>query len=217
LPNSRTLIENAPASSGANNHACNYAFAAIGKINRLNKQIEFYNVDRCYHSSVPGDGSELTCERVRGSRDSAIAEREQQINLAQMYLAQCNNNELIIPAERYGCEVSKVIDGDTFDCIFSNGSKETIRLIGIDAPELDSNDGEEAKHYLESVLNDSSNVEIELDVQERDKYGRLLAYVYIYGGTMLNKLLLEDGHATPKSYPPNTKYQEEFEATTIYR
>jgi micrococcal nuclease len=110
-----------------------------------------------------------------------------------------------------------VIDGDTFDCIFSNGKKETIRLIGIDAPELDSNDGEEAKRYLESVLNNSGYVEIELDVQERDKYGRLLAYVYLYGGTMLNKLLLEDGHATPMSYPPNTKYQAELESAAIYR
>ena len=48
-----------------------------------------------------------------------------------------------------------------------------------------------------------------LDVQERDKYGRILAYVYL-DGEMYNKHLLEIGYAKVATYPPNVKYVEEF-------
>lgn len=47
---------------------------------------------------------------------------------------------------------------------------------------------------------EDKQVQIELDVQERDQYSRLLAYVY-YDGEMLNKILVQEGHAVVTTYP----------------
>ena len=58
---------------------------------------------------------------------------------------------------------------------------------------------------------EGKEVEIELDVEERDRYGRMLAYVYL-DGEMFNKALLREGHAMVSTYPPNVKYVEEFTA-----
>ena len=117
-------------------------------------------------------------------------------------------------ANRY--KVIRVVDGDTF-VIDYNGKEEKVRLIGIDTPEsvhpdADRNSaaGITASDYTKSLLQGKS-VELEFDVQERDKYGRLLAYAYV-DGYMLNKKLLEDGYAVVSTYPPNVKYAEEFKA-----
>ena len=53
-------------------------------------------------------------------------------------------------------------------------------------------------------------VRIELDVQARDKYGRLLAYVYLPNGKMLNEEIVKAGYANLMTIPPNVKYQETF-------
>lgn len=110
--------------------------------------------------------------------------------------------------------VVRVVDGDTI-IINTGGIDERIRLIGIDTPESVHPDQEKnvpygkiASEYTQSLL-DGQSVRIELDVQERDKYGRLLAYVYL-DGEMLNKRLLAEGHATVDTYPPNVKYVDEF-------
>jgi endonuclease YncB( thermonuclease family) len=112
--------------------------------------------------------------------------------------------------------VSRVVDGDTI-ILDIDGTSERLRLIGIDTPESVHPDGERnveygkiASAYTTSML-EEQNVFIELDVQERDRYGRLLAYVYI-DGIMLNKLLLQEGHAMVSTYPPNVKYIEDFTA-----
>jgi len=110
--------------------------------------------------------------------------------------------------------VSRVVDGDTI-IIDMGGNAERIRLIGIDTPESVHPDpeknvkyGEISSDYTREIL-EGKNVEIELDVQERDQYGRLLAYVYIEG-EMFNKKLIAEGHAMVATYPPNVKYVEEF-------
>jgi len=53
-------------------------------------------------------------------------------------------------------------------------------------------------------------VGIELDVQARDKYGRLLAYVYLPNGKMLNEEIVKAGYANLMTIPPNVKHQETF-------
>lgn len=113
------------------------------------------------------------------------------------------------------CVVERVVDGDTFE-IMLNGNKEKVRLIGIDTPESvhpdknkNSEEGKTASKYTKELI-ENKNVKLEFDVQQRDKYGRLLAYVYLEDGTMLNKKLLEDGYAKIATYPPNVKYVEEF-------
>jgi len=51
-------------------------------------------------------------------------------------------------------------------------------------------------------------VRLEFDVQQKDRYGRLLAYVYLPDGRMLNEVLLEEGYAALLTVPPNVKYAE---------
>lgn len=108
-------------------------------------------------------------------------------------------------------KVKRVIDGDTIE--LENGEK--VRLIGIDTPETvhPSKDveyyGKEASDFTKRML-EGKQVEIEFDIQKRDKYGRLLAYVYLEDGTFINAELLKQGYATISTYPPNIKYVDEF-------
>ena len=113
-------------------------------------------------------------------------------------------------------EIKKVVDGDTIQIRF-NGKKERLRLIGIDTPESvhpdetkNTENGELASEYTKSLLTGKS-VNLEFDVEERDQYGRLLAYVYL-DGEMINKKLIRDGYAQLETVPPNVKYVEEFTA-----
>jgi micrococcal nuclease len=110
--------------------------------------------------------------------------------------------------------VVRVVDGDTV-ILEIDGSRERVRLIGIDTPESVHPDPEKnvpygavAADYTTSML-EGRVVELELDVQERDRYGRLLAYVFL-DGDMVNAGLLMEGHATVTTYPPNVKYVEWF-------
>jgi micrococcal nuclease len=113
-------------------------------------------------------------------------------------------------------KVTRVVDGDTI-IVDLNGVEERVRLIGIDTPESVHPDasrnlpeGKVAFEFTKSRL-EGKEVKLEFDVQERDQYGRLLAYVYI-DGAMFNKTLLSEGYARIATYPPNVKYVEDFTA-----
>lgn len=113
-------------------------------------------------------------------------------------------------------EVLKVVDGDTIQIKF-NGKKERLRLIGIDTPESvhpdeakNTENGKIASDYAKTLL-EGKSITLEFDVEERDQYGRLLAYVYV-DGEMINKKLIKDGYAQLETVPPNVKYVEEFTA-----
>lgn len=110
--------------------------------------------------------------------------------------------------------VERVVDGDTIVISYKNKS-ERVRFIGINTPESVHSDpsrntpeGIIASQFTKDLLTDKY-VEIELDVEERDKYGRILAYVYL-DGEMVNKTLLKEGYAQVATYPPNVKYVDEF-------
>lgn len=110
--------------------------------------------------------------------------------------------------------VTRVVDGDTIKINY-NSKEESVRLIGIDTPESVHPDasrnvfnGEIASNYTKTLL-EGKDIELEFDTQKRDRYGRLLAYVYI-DGTMVNRLLLKEGYAQVSTYPPNVKYVDEF-------
>lgn len=114
-------------------------------------------------------------------------------------------------------EVVSVIDGDTLK-VNINGTTETLRLIGIDTPEtVDPRKpvqcfGEEASKKAKETLTDKK-VRLEADSTqgERDKYQRLLRYVYLEDGTSFNKLMIEEGYAHEYTYQSNPyKYQTEF-------
>jgi micrococcal nuclease len=103
------------------------------------------------------------------------------------------------PTAYAASNVSKVVDGDTIT--MSDGEK--VRLIQIDTPELASKEcyGSQAKVELTKLLSQASEVSLTSDpnLDEVDKYGRLLRYVFI-GNTNLNLKLIEIGAAAPYFY-----------------
>jgi micrococcal nuclease len=120
-----------------------------------------------------------------------------------------NNN-----SSAYTYYVERVVDGDTFQIKF-NGKLEKVRLIGVDTPETVNPNvpkeyfGKEASDFTKKMIS-KKNVRLEFDVQQRDKYGRLLCYVYLEDGRMLNEILLEEGYASVMTVPPNVKYSKRF-------
>jgi micrococcal nuclease len=112
--------------------------------------------------------------------------------------------------------VVKVVDGDTVD-VSINGKTERLRLIGINTPEtVDPRKpvecfGVEASNKAKSILN-GKKVALESDPSqgERDKYDRLLRYVFLEDGTNFNLLMVRDGFAYEYTYDIPYKYQTEF-------
>ena len=92
--------------------------------------------------------------------------------------------------------VTRVIDGDTF--ITNKGDR--VRLIGVDAPELPSLRGIESKMYLHELIDDKVVI-LERDgiSKNKDKYGRLLRYVYL-NNKDVNLQMLKSGYAKPYLY-----------------
>jgi len=126
--------------------------------------------------------------------------------------------------------VKRAVDGDTL--VLENG--ERVRLIGIDTPELHESKklyrdaqrsgedvktiqgmGKRAAEFTKDLV-EGKRVRLEFDVERKDKYGRLLAYVYLVDdGAFVNAKIVEEGYASLMTYPPNVKYADEF--VKLYR
>ncbi len=94
--------------------------------------------------------------------------------------------------------VARVVDGDTIDVTIWDETRR-VRLLLVDTPEVHRGKecyGPEASDYVSSLLPEGSAVRLERDVRDTDAFGRLLRYVYLPDGRMLNELLLEEGYAT---------------------
>ena len=102
-------------------------------------------------------------------------------------------------------KVTEVIDGDTFRT--QNG--ETIRLLGINTPEMGNPGADIAKDFL-LLLILNKNVRLKKDITDKDDYGRLLRYVYV-NGNFINAELVRMGYAETRFYPPDTLYRKELE------
>ena len=108
--------------------------------------------------------------------------------------------------------VARIVDGDTI--VLTDGRK--VRYIGIDTPETKHPTKPEGCYGREATAKNTElvagkMVELEKDVSETDRYGRLLRYVYV-DGQMVNELLVAQGFATASTYPPDVKYQEKLAA-----
>jgi micrococcal nuclease len=111
--------------------------------------------------------------------------------------------------------VERVVDGDT---IVVTG-RRNVRLIGVDAPETkDPNRpvgcyGKEASGFLASLVPEGTAVRLVGDVEQEDRYGRLLAYVYRRSdGLFVNAELVRAGYADVLTIPPNVAHADEFVA-----
>ena len=124
--------------------------------------------------------------------------------------------------------VTRIIDGDVIQVLYG-GVEKRVRLIGIDAPEsridrkalkdanMSEHDieaivemGAKAKAYVNGLIKRGNFITIEFDVREMDRYGRLLCYVYLSNGKMLNEEIVRAGYAIVKTIPPNVKYKDRF-------
>ncbi len=112
------------------------------------------------------------------------------------------------PGPRESCVVTRVTDGDTIRC-----SEERIRLLLIDAPEMDQGPfGRAAQAFLEAIVPVGSEVGLGYDVERLDRYGRTLAYVYRHDGRMVNAMMARQGFAVPLVYPPNVRFVDAIRA-----
>lgn len=114
--------------------------------------------------------------------------------------------------------VKTVIDGDTL-IIETPDGEEKVRLIGIDTPEVDPNKGgpecygkEASKRTKELVEGQSIKVETDSTQGTRDKYDRLLAYVRLSDGAILNETLIKEGYAREYTFNQPYRYQSEFKS-----
>jgi len=117
-----------------------------------------------------------------------------------------------------GTTVVRIVDGDTIVARLPGG-EETVRLIGIDTPEtVDPRKpvqcyGVEASDRTKALLPPGTRIRLERDVESRDHFGRLLAYVHrVDDGTFVNLALAEEGYAQPLTIPPNVAYSARFAA-----
>ncbi|BCB97141.1 thermonuclease [Dissulfurispira thermophila] len=113
--------------------------------------------------------------------------------------------------------VTAVHDGDTISIRTRSFAgiplkTEQVRLIGIDAPELKQEPwGRMSKRYLKKLISESDwVVNIEFDVEPRDRYNRLLCYIWDKKGQLINEKMLENGYAVLYTVPPNVKYTNRF-------
>lgn len=110
-------------------------------------------------------------------------------------------------------KATKVIDGDTIK-VELEGKEETVRMILVDTPETAHPNkprqpfGPEAASFTKETL-EGKEVKLERDVSQRDRYGRILAYVYV-DDQMFNEVLLEKGLARVSVFPPDVKYADRF-------
>jgi micrococcal nuclease len=109
-------------------------------------------------------------------------------------------------------QVVEVTDGDTIEVSLPDGV-EDVRYIGVDTPEVDPSIGVECFGSEASKLNaelvEGERVRLVFDAERRDKYGRLLAYVYV-GKTFVNEELLRRGAAQTLTIAPNDSFAERF-------
>jgi micrococcal nuclease len=127
--------------------------------------------------------------------------------------------------------IVRVADGDTVLLRLPDGHQERVRLIGIDTPELNEGGelgrdvqrsgrdtptfqalGQRASAFTKRLLPQGTRVELEHDVQDRDRHGRLLAYLWTRDGGLVNLVIMREGYARMITVPPNVRYEALFRA-----
>ncbi|WP_354698632.1 Thermonuclease [Paraconexibacter sp. AEG42_29] len=121
------------------------------------------------------------------------------------------------PGQTVAAQVTRVVDGDTVRVRAPGAATETVRYIGVDTPESVKPDtpvecyGKEASRRNAELVSEQS-VRLVVGAEPRDRYGRLLAYVYrARDGRFVNEALAAEGFARALTIPPNDRFQGLFE------
>jgi micrococcal nuclease len=128
-----------------------------------------------------------------------------------------NSSHSIIQNDPGLYSVSRFVDGDTID-VDMGGHNETVRFIGMDTPETHKPNtpvqcyGQEAAAYTKQLIG-TNRVRLQADPLDtnRDRYGRLLRYVYLPDGTLVEAKLISEGYAFAYTLFPFQK-KDEFKA-----
>jgi len=110
--------------------------------------------------------------------------------------------------------VLRVVDGETI-IVMVRGEEYSVRYIGVDAPETVHPDwpvepfGPEATAFNKPLV-EGESVRLERDVSQADQFGRLIRYVWLGDGRMVNAVLLEGGYASATEFPPDVRHAAEF-------
>lgn len=101
----------------------------------------------------------------------------------------------------YNARIIDTVDGDTVhaevDTGFDSWEKKTLRLYGINAPEVSTQEGKDAQTYARNILPSGLPIVIQTVKDRREKYGRYLATIFLLDGTNFNDLMVSSGHAVP--------------------
>lgn len=164
------------------------------------------------HSTFGDDQQQNISENSQNTPDKEKLESTQQKpkpNSSPENMAKTQNSN------RFSVPLLYVVDGDTIK-VKINGKEESVRFLLVDTPETNHPRlgvqpfGPEAKAFTKKLLS-TSTVLLEKDVSERDKYGRLLMYVYTPDGRSVQEELLKNGLArVAYVYAPNTKYVDTY-------
>ena len=164
-----------------------------------------------YNETLPSTISETTAtqKQIEQTKNSIFSSQNEQQTANILFQQQQQQEEILYP-------IIKVIDGDTLS-VNINSQIQTVRLIGLDTPETVHPSkpvecfGKEASAKAREILtNQRVKLEKDLTQGDYDKYGRLLAYVFLEDGINFNKFMIEEGYGYEYTYNFPYKYQSEF-------
>lgn len=164
----------------------------------------------------------VNTENETGAKSSAYLNQLQQETIKGAQGVKDGQEEISTPVRLEKARVSRHVDGDTVYVQFPDGREEKVRFIGVNCPEstirLDPY-GKEASSFTKGKLF-GKTIYMEKDVSDRDKYGRLLRYIWLeqpkeineqeIRQKMFNAILLLEGYAQAATYPPDVKYVDYY-------
>lgn len=155
-----------------------------------------------------GNKGEETVQRDNGGESTSSIQNKEQV------IEDANEEEVVKQDEDPSppkisvttAIVDYVVDGDTVNL----RNRESVRLIGMNTPEMGQPYSSKAKDKLKELI-EGKNVMLEKDITDRDQYGRLLRYIWL-GDILINLEMVKLGYANSYSYPPDIKHQDQIVA-----
>jgi micrococcal nuclease len=113
-----------------------------------------------------------------------------------------------IPDGAVAATLIRAVDGDTAE-VLVNGQTETVRYVGIDTPER-GEPGYQAAQRANRRLMGDGDLFLVPDRSDKDRYGRLLRFIYTADGVFVNREMVAQGYAQPIEYRPDVTLADDF-------